>query len=488
MFKKLLTVLATVLFAVGGCMVGPDYTRPVTPADSVKSYSLRPSQWTQGEVPDSSQTWWKSFNDPVIDEFVQKALSKNFDLKAAAARVLEAEALLAQSHGRRLPEVDYSAVRSRSKISFISPLGMRMGFVNKTYSQDITINYMVDFFGKLKRLERASYADLLATEESRIALIHSIIAQVVSARVQVATQQRLLATSQANIKSRENTLKVVERRYNSGLTSPLDVYQAKENLATAKSAEPIIQESLLLAQHSLEVLLGAAPGTTEIVKDTLPELPELTEVPVGLPAALLDRRPDLRAAEYQIRAANERIGASIAEMYPDLTLTGAGGYQADHFKDLFDIDNQVYSFIMRVAAPIYKGGRLKAQVQAAKARTELAAANYSSLVLKALQEVEDSLAAQEYLAKSALNQKQRLDQALKGEKLANERYSQGLEILLVVLDTERRRRAAEDQYILTKARLYNARINLFLALGGDWKIDEKTADESSNIDAGVDNE
>ena len=485
---RMILVLIAVFLVVGGCMVGPDYSRPVTPADGVEGYSLTPSQWAVADKLDVSQIWWKSFNDPVIDEFVQKALAKNFDLKVAAARVIEAEALLAQSHGRRLPDVEYSGVRSRSKVSFPSPFGERTGYINKTYGQDITVNYMVDFFGKLKRLEQASFADLLATEANRTALTHSIIAQVVRSRVRVATQQRLLATAQANIKSRTNTLKVVERRYDSGLTSPLDVYQAKENLATAKSAEPIVKESLLLAQHSLEVLVGAAPGTTEIVPDTLPELPELTAIPVGLPASLLDRRPDLRSAEFQLKASNERIGASIAEMYPDFTLTGVGGYQADHFRDMFDIDNQVYSFIMRLAAPIYKGGRLKAQVKAAKARTEQAAANYSGLVLKALQEVEDSLVSQEYLAQSALNQKERLAQALKGEKLANERYSQGLEILLVVLDTERRRRLAEDQYILTKALLYNSRVNLFLALGGDWKIDQKTADENNVNGAGIDNE
>ncbi|MBW8015207.1 MAG: efflux transporter outer membrane subunit [Planctomycetes bacterium] len=488
MHIRMILVLSAAVLTVGGCMLGPDYTRPVTPVDGIEGYSTTPSQWTGAEKLDPSQTWWKSFKDPVIDKYVQKALSNNFDLKAAAARVLEAEALLAQSHGRRLPDVQYSGVRSRSKISFTSPFGGRESFINKTYAQDISINYMVDFFGKLKRLERASFAELLATEANRTALTHSIIAQVVRARVRVATQQRLLATAQANIKSRTNTLKVVERRYKSGLTSPLDVYQAKENLATAKSLEPILKESLALAQHSLEVLIGAAAGTTEIVPDTLAELPELTAVPVGIPAALLDRRPDLRASEFLLKASNERIGASIAEMYPDMTLTGVGGYRADSFKDVFDIENQVFSFIMSIAAPIYKGGRLKAQVKAAKARTEQAAANYSGLVLKALQEVEDSLSSQEYLAESALHQKERLAEALRGEKLANERYSQGLEILLVVLDTERRRRLAEDQYILTKGLLYNARINLFLALGGDWKTDQETADKENVIGAGVNNE
>ena len=354
---------------------------------------------------------------------------------------------------------------------------MRQGFINETYSQDITINYIVDLFGRLRRLERASFAELLSTAADRRALTHSIIAQVVRARVRVATQQRLLATSIATIESRRDTLKVVERRYESGLATPLDVYQAKENLATSLSAKPVIEQSLALAQHSLEVLTGTVPGTTEILAETLPELPELTEVPLGLPVALLDRRPDLAASEFQLRAANELIGARIAEMFPDLSITASGGYRSDTFRELFKTENEVYSFITSIAAPIYKGGTLKAQVKAAKARFEQAAANYSNLILNAVREVEDALVSQRQLAESAKFQKQRVIEAQRSEKLANERYAQGLEPLIVVLDAERRSRLAEDQYIRTKGELYNARINLFLALGGDWKTETEPADK-----------
>lgn len=492
MFKKFfvlhfLCVLLS-LTLIGGCMLGPDYKRPETDADPLGGFGNLAESWIDANDLDESTRWWESFDDPVINDLVVKALRNNYDLKAAAARVLESEALLAESHGRRLPDIQYSANRSRSKISFVSPLGGRTGFINKTYSQNITISYMVDFFGKLKRLEKAAFADLQATEANRQALTHSIIAQVVSGRVQVATQQRLLATARANIVSRRNTLRIAERRYNFGLTSSLDIYLAKENLATSMASEPILEQRVKLAQHSLEVLTGVAPATTEILPETLPDLPDLTPVPVGLPIGLLDRRPDLRAAEFGLEAATNRIGAKIAEMYPDLTLTGVGGYQSDTFKMLFASENEVYSFIMGLAAPIYKGGRLKAGVDAAKARTEQAAANYAGAILKAIQEVENSLVSQEKLMESEKFQRVRLVEAERGEKLSNDRYAQGLEGILVVLDSERRRRLAEDQLILTKGLLYNARINMFLALGGDWEIDEQSADETVSRKSGVGNE
>jgi len=492
MFKKFymfIFVFAVLsLLLISGCMLGPDYKRIPTDVDSMDSYSNTPDNWIDANDLENSMRWWESLNDPVINDLVEKALANNYDLKSAAARVLEAEALLAESHGRRLPDVQYSWDRSRSKISFISPLGGRTGFINNTYQHNMTINYMVDFFGKLKRLEKAAFADLLATEANRQALTHSIIAQVVSARVQVATQQRLLATTRANTISRTNTLRIVQRRYDSGLTSSLDVYLAKENLATSMAAEPILEQRVRLAQHSLEVLTGVIPATTELLPETLPDLPDLSPVPLGLPVSLLDRRPDLKAAEYQLEAATNRIGASIAEMFPDLTLTGVGGYQSDTFRMLFDTENQVYSFIMSVAAPIYKGGRLKAAVEAAKARTEQAAANYAGAILNAVREVEDSLVTQEKLAESEKYQRVRLLEAQRGEKLSNDRYAQGLEEILVVLDSERRRRLAEDQLIQTKAELYNARVNMFLALGGDWEIDKKTTDQDESQKSGVDNE
>lgn len=459
-------ILAGIL--ISGCTLGPDYSRPNTPLTGAEGYTNLPAEWSIADVNDIGR-WWESFGDPVTNDLVEAALANNYDLKKAASRVVESEALLRASHGIRLPNVSYSASKVRTKFSFIAP-GGRASFISQNYDQNLRISYVMDIFGKLKRNEQAALADLYASSEARRALSHSIVAQVVQGRIRVATQQRLLSSAVSNIKSRGNTLKVVERRYNNGLTSSLDVYLARENLAAAQAAEPLVRQSLILAQHSLDVLCGRLAGAEGVLPEVLPDMQPPGPVPVGLPAALLDRRPDVRAAEMQLAAATELIGASIAEMFPDFTLTATGGYSSDSYRMLSATENQVYSFLMNLAAPIYKGGSLKARVEAAEARRDQAISNYGQVILTAFREVEDALVRQRELFTQTELLKIRHTEALRGEKLAQDRYSKGLESVLVILDTERRRRRAEDELTVTMGRLYGARVALFLALGGDWQI------------------
>jgi outer membrane protein TolC len=224
--------------------------------------------------------------------------------------------------------------------------------------------------------------------------------------------------------------------------------------------------------HGLDVLCGKAPETTEELAKTLPPLPELSPVPAGIPAALLDRRPDVRAVEMQLAAATERIGVSIAQMYPDLTLTATGGYAADHFRDLVRSDTEVYAFIVNAFMPLFKGGRLKAGVEAAEASAREAAAQYSGIVLNAMREVEDALAKQQKLSERIEQLTERVVQAQEAERLATQRYLEGVDKFLLVLETERRRRNAENELAIAHGNLWEARVQLFLALGGDWGIDQ----------------
>ena len=266
-----------------------------------------------------------------------------------------------------------------------------------------------------------------------------IASQVVRSRIEIATQQRLLDVVNSTVTNWQDYLEIVERRYEQGLVGPLDVHLARENLASALSQKPAIESALKIAEHSLDVLIGTGPGTGERLAQTLSELPPFEPVPVGIPASLLDRRPDVRAAELQLAAATERIGVSIASMYPDLTLTAAGGYRSQHFRMVTATENEVYSTVVGLAMPIFQGGSLKAQVRAAKARTERAAANYAQVVLTALREVEDALVREQTLRESIKLLENRFESAYMAEKLARDRYVQGLEKVLTVLETERRR-------------------------------------------------
>jgi NodT family efflux transporter outer membrane factor (OMF) lipoprotein len=402
-------------------------------------------------------------------------LEQNTDLKAAAAAVDRSLAYLTIAHGARLPEADLGFNRTRQQMSFNFPAG-RESFISEGYTLDLSISYMVDIFGKLRRAEHAAEYDLFAMENNRQALAHAVVSQVVQTRIQIATQQRLLEINEQTINNWNKALEIIERRYSQGVSPAVDVYIAKENLANAKAQKALAEQALIVTLHGLDVLCGQAPQTTEELARTLKPLPELSPVPAGIPAALLDRRPDVRAVEMQLAAATERIGVSIAQMYPDLTLTASGGYAADHFRDLVRSDTEVYAFIVNAFMPLFKGGRLKAGVEAAEASAREAAANYSGIVLNAMREVEDALVKQQKLSERIDQLTDRVTQAQEAERLATERYLEGVEKILLVLETERRRRLAENELAVAQGDLWTARVQLFLALGGDWGTDHVEMD------------
>ncbi len=466
-----LGIIATVSIAASGCMVGPDYSRPKTAADTADSYFRAGKHSQDVNALAYIDRWWERFGDPATTLLVRQALANNYDLKAAAARVLQAEATLAENAGRRWPELSYNLGRDRSKRSFNFG-GARFSPLTTTFSQDISVAYILDLFGKLKRRERAAWADLFAAEANGQALVYAVISSVVKARADIATIQRRLAIARANTENWQESLEIIERRYGRGLVGPLDVRLARENLAASKAVEIIIELSLSKAQNALDVLLGRRPASGEQLPQTLPELPELGPIPVGLPALLLDRRPDVRAAELALEASNEQIGVSIAQLYPDLTLTGIVGRSADRWHDIWLHETETYSAILRLSQPIFKGGQLRARVDAAKARYAELAANYAETVLTALREVEDALVNEQMLARQLNALRQRLDEAVAAEKLARERYVRGVERLITVLETERRRRIAENELNDVKGQLWAGRVDLFLALGGDWTDEE----------------
>ncbi len=483
--KKLLILIYWLLIAFGftmltGCMVGPRYSRPETAADSNEPFvysGVRSRDVNDLEMIDN---WWERFGDPTTTAVVLRALENNYDLKAAAARVLQARAALDESRGRLWPDVSYGLSRDRSKRSFTFGSGFgpggRFSIMSTTWSQDISVVYVLDLFGKLRHAERAAWADMLAAEATEQALVNSIIATVVKARIDIATIQKRLAIARANTESRTDTLEIVERKYSRGLVKPVEIRLARENLEAAKSLEPAIELSLIRAQNALDVLLGHRPAASEPLPETLPDLPDLEPVSIGLPASLLDRRPDVIAAELTLRAANERIGVSIAQLFPDLTLTASVGRSADKWEDIWTDKTETYSALFRLAQPIFKGGQLKARVNAAEARYAELAANYAVIVLTAMREVEDALAAEQMLQDQLEHAQSRFIEAEAAERLSKQRYSSGVAGVagfLTVLETQRRRRIAEEQVAILKGQIWTTRVNLFLALGGDWTDKEE---------------
>ena len=287
-----------------GCMVGPGYSRPETAAETSDGYVHSGTHRQDVNDFNDADRWWEQFGDPITAALVREALENNYDLKAAAARVLQAQAALAEAHGRRWPDVSYALGRDRSKVSFdLGDFagGGRLSFISETWQQNLSVAYILDVFGKLKRAERAAWADVLAAGASEQVLTNAMIASVISARTNIATIQRQLALAKANTESLQKTLGIVERRYEQGLVGPVDTRLAREQLAASKAGEPAIELSLIQARHALDVLLARPPGSSKDLPETLNELPNLEPVPIGVPASLLDRRPDVKAAELALR-------------------------------------------------------------------------------------------------------------------------------------------------------------------------------------------
>ena len=471
------------IVAGGGCMVGSNYERPKTAAQTATSFVNAPKGVQDVNAPkevakpaDANSTaqqdqWWMRFGDPVTADLVKEALKNNYDLKASAARVLQAQAGLAQVSGTLWPSVSYNMMESRSKtyLGFAEGIpGFPPSFLMTTWSQGINVSYLVDFWGQLRRTERAAWAGLLGVEMGQQAVANSVIGSVIQARINVAILQRRLAIVRANIQSRQRTLDLTERRYQEGLVGPVDVRLARANLEADKTQEPAIETSLAQAAYALDVLIGKQPGTSAALPETLSDLPQLEAVPVGVPASLLDRRPDVRTAEFSLMAANEQIGASVAQLYPSLMITASYGRSSSNFEDIWKHFTETYSLTPNLMQPIFQGGQLRAQVDAAKARYSELAANYSAVVLRAMQEVEIVLVTEQSLQKQVEHASLQLNEARAAEDLSRRRYENGVESILAVLESERNRRMAEDQVTVLKGQIWTTRVNLHLALGGDW--------------------
>jgi multidrug efflux system outer membrane protein len=473
---------AGLLLAATGCALGPEPQRPETVVDEARSFVYAPEGATSKQPLEPAERWWQRIGDPELASLVEQALDSNTDLIGAAGRVLESEAQLARAGGARWPQVSAGIGASRVKNSFVLPSIGRTEIYSTNYSDDLTISYMVDLFGKLKRTRQSAWASLLATEASREALEHAVVAGVVKSRIAVANLEQTLAISEQIRASWTQTLETVERRYRSGLVAAVDLYLARENLSATQAAEVEIRARLAQANHALDVLVGRRPGTGTVRAGTLPELPDPEPLPLGLPADLLEQRPDLREAEMSLASATFGVGVALADLFPSLTLSGSAGMVGDSLSDLTSSEGLVYNAVAGLVAPIFNGGQRRASVDAARARVEQASARYAGTVLRALREVEDALVAESSAWQRLAHSERRLSEARAADRVARERYQRGVESLLKVLETERRLRSAEEALITVRRDLWNARIDLHLALGGDW-IRQGESDVQNRLDS-----
>lgn len=422
-----------------------------------------PAQWRGGPSSNAvavAPNWWSSFGDPVIDALVTEALAHNDDIAIAAARVEEARARLAEARGQQLPSVNIvgAGARSRSVNAFGQAVEQWAG------QGEVRAAYDLDLFGRLKNSSAAAQAQLLANEYSRETVRLAIASSVASSYIQLRLLDARLVVLRKTLNARAASLALIRRRADAGYGTQLELAQAEAEYEAAAQQVPAIDLAIVKQENGLSVLLGHPPAD-------LPRGSDLSGlsvplVPATLPAALLRQRPDLAAAEQQIVAADHSLDAARAAFMPDISLSASGGFVASSL--LSGDPLQVFSIGGSILAPIFNGGRLRAQADAAAARRDQAAFAYRRAALTAFREVEDGMAAERYLSeqeRAVTAQRNALARALRS---ATSRYREGYSPYLEQLDAERGLLASELALLQIRADRLQVIIGLAQALGGGW--------------------
>jgi multidrug efflux system outer membrane protein len=409
--------------------------------------------------------WWELYGDPVLQVLIHEALRNNQDLALAAARVLEAGALAGVARADLWPQLSAQAQASRGRESREVVPGAP---TQNLFSTALTLTWELDIWGRVRNARDAALADLLATEESRRGVVLGLVASVASAYWQLRELDLELEIARSNAISRQATVDLFQTRLRGGLGNELELNQALADLAVTAAAIPDTERQIAFAEHQLCVLLGRPPGPVER-GGPLPAQFHLPELPLGVPASLLQRRPDLVAAEQAIVAATKRVGVAIADRLPRLALFGSVALDATDADDLLTSDAAAWSLGANLFAPLFQGGRLAALEDAARARLEQSVAGYRSTVLVALREVTDAAVGYRKLQAVVVEVRRQVEATTAAARLARMRYEGGVANYLEVLDSQRQ--AYDAQLALARAQLQHQLfgVQLYRALGGGWQ-------------------
>lgn len=448
---------------LGGCInLGPDYQRPDLGVEPPPSYEYAPADTRALVVEDR---WWEVFGDPELSRYVAEALQNNWNIKRAAARVLEARARYGRVRADRFPTVGVSGLKDRR---LVSGSAGNDGVIVDTYELTAPASYEVDLWSKLKKSSQAAWEEILQEEEARRTLAQAVVAETIALYLDMEAVERRLQIAEQSIQAFRQSLQFVETRYRRGLTSVLDVRQARRVLAQAETIVPQLEQELGIIQQQLAGLLGRYPATQAPRKQPEDYYKQLAPVPPGLPSDLLWQRPDLRAAESNLKALNERVGVAKANRLPTITLTGRYGWSSEDLNTLLRTENVVWNLTTGIVQPLFDAGKLRAGQREAEARYQQGVAQYVQTALDAFAEVERAL----LIRASQLDRRARelrfLEEARATQRVAESRYIRGLVIYLDVLNAQITRFQAEDSLVLVDLAIYRNRVALHRALGGGW--------------------
>jgi multidrug efflux system outer membrane protein len=483
---RLSWVAILVSLCVAACTVGPNFVRPgpagaSTWHDPVAAGAPADLSGAITTTADPQPDWWRQFNDSELATLIDRATHGNLDLQIAVQRIAVARSGEVSAAAAGLPSLSGSASYTRQQAGLDQLLG-QIGSaipVKPTqpppafglYQGALDASWEIDLFGKVRRSEEASKANVEASIGDRDDALVSLQAEVAQTYVQLRTAQASLATSRADIVTERDLLGLTGDRSVNGLNSSSDVRNAEAQLASSQAASPQYELQIATSLNALAVLVGQTPGALDAELAQAQPIPHLASsiAPIGLPASLARRRPDIRAAEARLHEGTANVGAAIAQLYPDITLTGDIGQQSQQLKNFAKSYDSIYSFAPSISLPIFQGGRIRANIAQAKAQQVEALLTYQKTVLAALQDVENALAAY----RTDQQRLQYLKTAVAADRAAVEialdRYRHGISTYLDVLNPQSSLIQAEQQRIQAEYAVTNDLVTIYKALGGGWQ-------------------
>lgn len=456
---RTLALLLSVSALLAGCAVGPDYTKPHVTLSGAYSSTSEKDQNSPAEL----ARWWERMGDPVLNELVETAIRQNLDVATAKAKVRKARAALAKDTGALLPSADGSGSATRSRSSGDEPK------MSNLFQTGVDTSWEVDLFGANARTAEASRYGLDAAEEDLRATMVTLIGDITTYYVQARAYQARIALARRTANSQNETVRLTQSKFDAGAVSASDVANATGQAATTEANIPSLQISYAESLHRLGVLTGGEPASLSGLMEKPRPIPRpKLPLPVGVPADLLNTRPDLKVLERQLAQSTAEIGAAEAARYPAISLTGGISTSAAKTGDLAKNSSISWSFGPTLSVPLFNGGSLAAAADVARAQRDESFLAYRQGVLEALEEVENALVSLSQqrqrtgkLATAANAYRQAAD-------LARSQYRNGSSSFLDVLDAERSLYSAEDSLITSQLAIVTAYISLNRSLGGGW--------------------
>jgi multidrug efflux system outer membrane protein len=482
---------------LAGCSMTPSMTAPEAERDLPETFAPAPGDTTlPAAAADTarydSQRWWTAFGDSTLTALVDTALADNLDLTSARARVEELAAQFRIARAPLFPSVNANGQYNYQNQPANTGIGGAIGggggddggngdappdggqqqsipdrFEFATYQATLGLSYELDFWGRVRSQRKAALSQYFATAADLQTARLSVISQTISTYFQVASLQRQAALGRQAVDLLEQRLAITQDRYARGLTSSFQLFTVRQSLETARSEQPPLESQLYDARSRLSTLLGRFAGASLLPDSLAPSL-ELSPVPAGLPADLLMQRPDVRAGALRLEAARQQIGVARAEMLPSLSLTGTGGTQSSSLASLVDVDQRFANFVAQLTAPLFQGGRLRANIDAAEARYKQQAAAYENTVLTAFREVKAALVAYDKQRQRLRTVQDQVASARATFQTQRDRYERGIGDVLSLLDAERGLVQARTRLAVARRAAVNARLTLHRALGGTW--------------------